>query len=48
MADAYGVKMPRIDSDRGNLALMTIPPLIEQIRIVKAVNTIFSNIKDEN
>jgi type I restriction enzyme S subunit len=48
MAGAYGVKMPRIGSDRGNLALIPIPPLNEQTRIVNAVNSIFSKIKDES
>ena len=48
MAGAYGVKMPRIGSDRGNLALIPIPPLNEQARIVNTVNSIFSKIKDEN
>ncbi len=47
MAGAYGVKMPRIGSDRGNLALIPIPPLGEQKRIVNAVNNIFSKLKDE-
>lgn len=47
MAGSYGVKMPRIGSDRGNLALIPIPPLNEQARIVNAVNNIFSKIKDE-
>ena len=48
MAGAYGVKMPRIGSDRGNLALIPIPPLNEQTRIVNAIDNIFSKIKDEN
>lgn len=48
MAGAYGVKMPRLGSERGNLAFIPIPPLNEQIRIVKTVNIIFSKIKDEN
>ena len=47
MAGAYGVKMPRIGSDRGNLALIPIPPLNEQTRIVNAIDNIFSKIKDE-
>lgn len=48
MAGAYGVKMPRLGSDRGNNALMPVPPLQEQKRIVEAIRTIFSKIKDEN
>ena len=34
MKDAYGVKMPRLGSKQGNAALMPIPPLEEQKRIV--------------
>ncbi len=34
MSDAYGVKMPRLGSKQGNNALMPIPPLDEQHRIV--------------
>ena len=41
MAGAYGVKMPRIGSERGNNALMPLPPLEEQKRIVNAINDIF-------
>ena len=48
MAGAYGVKMPRLGSDRGNNALMPVPPLQEQKRIVEAIKTFFSKIKDEN
>ena len=47
MAGAYGVKMPRIGSERGNLALIPIPPIEEQKRIVNAVNVISSKIKGE-
>ena len=47
MSGAYGVKMPRIGSDRGNLALIPIPPLEEQKRIATAINKIFSKVKDE-
>ena len=47
MAGAYGVKMPRIGSERGNNALMPLPPLNEQKRIVNAVNTIFCKLKGE-
>ena len=42
MAGAYGVKMPRVGSTRGNAALMPIPPFYEQIRIVERYNTICS------
>ena len=48
MAGAYGVKMPRIGSERGNNALMPLPPLEEQKRIVNAINDIFFKIKGEN
>lgn len=44
---AYGVKMPRIGSERGNNALMPLPPLQEQNRIILRLNQIISNIKDE-
>ena len=47
MAGAYGVKMPRIGSERGNNALMPLPPLAEQKRIVEQINAIFSKLKDE-
>ena len=47
MAGAYGVKMPRIGSERGNNALMPLPPLAEQKRIVEQINIIFSKLKDE-
>ena len=47
MAGAYGVKMPRLGSDRGNNAFMPIPPLQEQVRIANQVDKIFVNIKDE-
>ena len=48
MAGAYGVKMPCIGSIRGNAALMPIPPLNEQIRIVEWYNTICKQLKDED
>ena len=47
MAGAYGVKMPRIGSERGNNALMPLPPLAEQKRITEQINVIFSELKDE-
>ena len=47
MAGAYGVKMPRIGSERGNNALMPLPPLAEQKRVVEQINVIFSKLKDE-
>ena len=37
MSDAYGVKMPRLGSKQGNNALMPIPPLDEQHRIVNKI-----------
>lgn len=39
MTGAYGVKMPRIGSERGNNALIPVPPYNEQIRIAEAVTT---------
>lgn len=48
MSGAYGVKMPRIGSDRGNNALMPLPPLQEQERIIAPLNYIFNKLKDEN
>ena len=48
MAGAYGVKMPRIGSTRGNSALMPIPPFNEQVRIVDRYNTICKLLKDED
>ena len=47
MSGAYGVKMPRIGSERGNNALMPLPPLQEQQRIALQVQVIFSKLKDE-
>ena len=47
MAGAYGVKMPRLGSDRGNNAFMPIPTLQEQIHIANQVDKIFANLKDE-
>lgn len=48
MSGAYGVKMPRIGSDRGNNALMPLPPLEEQTRITLQLHQILSKLKDEN
>ena len=48
MAGAYGVKMPRVGSTRGNAALMPIPPLTEQIRIVERYNNICKQLQDED
>ena len=47
MNGAYGVKMPRIGSERGNNALMPLPPLDEQNRIVLKFNEMFDKLKDE-
>ena len=47
MSGAYGVKMPRIGSERGNNALMPLPPLQEQQRIALQLQVIFSKLKDE-
>ena len=48
MAGAYGVKMPRIGSERGNNALIPVPPLAEQKRIDSAYHVIVSKLKDED
>lgn len=40
MSDAYGVKMPRLGSKQGNAALMPMPPITEQIRIVDRIDAI--------
>ena len=48
MSGAYGVKMPRIGSDRGNNALMPLPPLEEQTKITLQLHKILSKLKDEN
>lgn len=37
MKEAYGVKMPRLGSTHGNLALFPLPPLAEQERIVAKI-----------
>ena len=48
MAGAYGVKMPRIGSVRGNAALMPLPPYNEQKRIIKKYTAIKRKINDED
>jgi len=45
MQGAYGVKMPRIGSSRGNHALFPVPSKNEQKRIVEKIETLF-NITD--
>ena len=44
MSDAYGVKMPRLGSKQGNNALMPIPPLDEQHRIVYQIKLLKSQL----
>ena len=44
MSDAYGVKMPRLGSKQGNNALMPIPPLDEQHRIVYQIKRLKSQL----
>ena len=44
MSDAYGVKMPRLGSKQGNNALMPIPPLDEQHRIVNQIRLLKSQL----
>lgn len=41
---SYGVKMPRLGTGDGKLALMPIPPLAEQRRIVDRVNSALASI----
>jgi type I restriction enzyme S subunit len=43
MRDAYGVKMPRIGSTQGNIALIPIPPYNEQKRIIHRLQEIASH-----
>ena len=45
MSDAYGVKMPRLGSKKGNNALMPIPPIEEQNRIVDQYKKLKPTIK---
>ena len=40
MKDAYGVKMPRLGSKQGNNALIPIPPVQEQYRIVERIKVL--------
>ena len=42
MIGAYGVKMPRIGSERGNQALIPVPPYNEQVRIINGYNAYIS------
>ena len=44
MDGAYGVKMPRIGSHRGNSALMPVPPYTEQIHLVNRIDELFEQI----
>ena len=39
---SYGVKMPRLGTVDGKKAIITIPPLDEQKRIIEAIETIFA------
>ena len=43
-SDAYGIKMPRLGSKRGNNALFPIPPLKEQQRIVAQIEKLFEQL----
>ena len=44
-ADSYGIKMPRLGSKRGNRALMPLPPLKEQQRIVAQIEKLFEQLR---
>lgn len=41
---SFGVKMPRLSTLDGKKAVITIPPLVEQQRIVDAVETAFEQL----
>ena len=43
-ADSYGIKMPRLGSKRGNSALIPLPPLKEQQRIVAQIEKLFEQL----
>ena len=45
MKDAYGVKMPRLGSNQGNMSLFPIPPLTEQQRIVEKIEELIPHIE---
>ena len=43
---SYGVKMPRFGTVDGKKTIITLPPLAEQKRIVKAIETIFAQLDE--
>ena len=43
---SYGVKMPRLGTVDGKKAIITLPPLAEQKRIVEAIETIFAQLDE--
>ena len=45
MKDAYGVKMPRLGSNQGNMSLFPLPPLKEQQRIVEKIEELTLHIE---
>ena len=45
MKDAYGVKMPRLGSNQGNMSLFPIPPLKEQQCIVEKIEELIPHIE---
>ena len=43
---SYGVKMPRLSTEDGKKSVITVPPLLEQQRIVTAIENCFDCLKD--
>jgi len=41
---SYGVKMPRMGTADGKKAIIPLPPLVEQKRIAKTIELLFSQL----